>query len=70
VPVGLELVDELSIPSVERVMDELQQDVRRAVTAVPQIFSDPTPARDTRGLRDVTLALLEPGRPSFRGRAG
>jgi len=53
VPVGLELVDELSIPSVECVMDELQQDVRRAVTAVPQIFSDPTPARDTRGLRDV-----------------
>src|SRR4029079_11576681 len=50
VPVGLELVDELSIPSWERVMDELQQDVRRAVTAVPQIFSDPTPARDTRGL--------------------
>ncbi len=40
----LELDDELSTPSVERVMDELQRDVHQAVAAVRQIFIDPTPA--------------------------
>jgi divalent metal cation (Fe/Co/Zn/Cd) transporter len=40
----LELDDDLSTPSLERVMDELQRDVRRAVAAVQQVFIDPTPA--------------------------
>jgi len=44
----LELVDELSIPSVERVMDELQRDVRRAVPTVQQVFIDPTPTKEDR----------------------
>jgi divalent metal cation (Fe/Co/Zn/Cd) transporter len=44
----LELVDELSIPSVERVMDELQRDVRGAVPTVQQVFIDPTPTRENR----------------------
>ncbi len=40
----LELEDGLSTTSLERVMDELQQDVRRAVDTVRQVFIDPTPA--------------------------
>ena len=44
----LELVDELSTPSIERVMDELQRDVRQAVPAVQQVFIDPTPTREGR----------------------
>ncbi len=42
----LELDDDLSTPSVEHVMDDLQRDVRRAVPAVQQVFIDPTPTRD------------------------
>ena len=44
----LELVDELSTPSIERVMDELQRGVRGAVPAVQQVFIDPTPTREGR----------------------
>ena len=44
----IEFVDELSLPSVERVMDELQRDVRRAVPTVQQVFIDPTPTRESR----------------------
>jgi cation diffusion facilitator family transporter len=40
----IELADHLSTASVERVMDDLQHDVRRAVEAVQQVFIDPTPA--------------------------
>ena len=40
----LELDDDLSTTSVERVMDELQRDVHRAVADVQQVFIDPTSA--------------------------
>jgi divalent metal cation (Fe/Co/Zn/Cd) transporter len=50
----LELVDELSTPSIERVMDELQRGVRGAVPAVQQVFIDPTP---TRGGRVAPVAV-------------
>ena len=51
----LDLADELSVPSLEHVMDELQRDVRRAVEAVQQVFIDPTPAVEGR----VPLTLRE-----------
>jgi cation diffusion facilitator family transporter len=40
----LELEDTLSTTSLEHAMDELQRDVRGAVSAVQQVFIDPTPA--------------------------
>ena len=46
----LELADALSTSTVERVMDELQRDVHRAVGAVRQVFIDPTPAIQRRPL--------------------
>lgn len=42
----LEPDDGLSTPSLERVMDELQRDVRRAVETVQQVFIDPTQVVD------------------------
>ena len=46
----IELDDALSTPSIERVMDDLQRDVRRAVSAVQQVFIDPTPATEQRAV--------------------
>jgi cation diffusion facilitator family transporter len=44
----LELDVELSTRSIERAMDELQREVRRAVPDVQQVFIDPTPTREHR----------------------
>ena len=44
-------------PSVERVMDELQRDVRGAVTAVQQVFIDPTPTRGSRATAVAVAAM-------------